>query len=300
MYTSVLQFFYLFRLHVIGMHLKMGLIFSLLFSFFCCCTKNPLSKQDLIYDTVPVVHPLTPLLAEISGIADSKQVPGFLWAEQDGGNSPSIYLISHDAKITKTVHLKNAVNRDWEDMALAGNDIYIGDIGDNNAAYPNYTIYKFPEPVTVDTVTNTEAIRFQYPDGSHDAEAFLVDAATKDIFIITKRDNPSKIYKLSYPYNGGMNTLAAVGSLAYGGVVSAALSTDGKEIIVKTYTALYRYTRSGSESLEKTLQQAGKTLYYKIEPQGEAVAFAADNSGFYTLSEKGMSATVNLYFYKRK
>jgi hypothetical protein len=39
---------------------------------------------------------------------------------------------------------------------------------------------------------------------------------------------------------------------------------------------------------------------YKEEPQGEAITFARDGSGFYTLSEKVKGEKTYLYFYPRK
>ena len=86
----------------------------------------------------------------------------------------------------------------------------------------------------------------------------------------------------------------------YPGVVSAALSLDGKEIIVKTYTNLYYYQRQTGESLASAIQKNFTILPYKIEPQGEAVTFANNNSGIYTLSEKGFGNSVNPLFLPKK
>lgn len=265
------------------------------------CSKGKSNDAAASYDSVPSVKPVVPFVNEISGIADSKTNKGFLWGEQDSGNPPEIFLIGHDGKVSKSIYIKGASNRDWEDMTLAGSDLYIADIGDNNKTYTDYTIYQFPEPATsLDTVRNFTSIRFQYADGARDAEAFLVDPQTKNIYLLTKSDNPSKIYKLTYPYPASVNTAAAVGSLTYSGVVSAALSPDRKEIIIKTYLGLNRYLLNNNESIETALQKSPTAVPYQIEPQGEAVSFAADNSGYFTMSEKGMSSGVNLYFYKRK
>jgi hypothetical protein len=242
------------------------------------------------------------MINEISGIADSKVNAGYLWGEEDSGNPPAIFLISHSGSIFKNVYIKGAVNRDWEDMALSGTDLYIADIGDNNQVYTDYTIYTFPEPEkSTDTISNFSTIRFKYEDGSHDAEAFIVDPALKDIYLITKRDNKSRIYKLAFPYSyTSLNIATQVGTLPYGGVVSATISADGKEILVKTYPAVLHYTRTTQESIPQVLGKNYTAIPYKMEPMGEAVTFAADNSGYYTLSEKGFSNNVNLYYYKRK
>lgn len=267
------------------------------------CHKKTSDLSDKpIFDSLPISKPVIPLINETSGIADSKINDGFLWVQEDSGNPPDLILTGHDGKVLKKVFIKDVANRDWEDMAISGNEIFIADIGDNNLVYQQYSIYYFPEPSSsIDTIKNAATIVFQYPDGAHDAEAFLVDGDTKDIYIITKRDNAAKIYKISYPYKtGSVNTASLLGSLPYTGVVSAAISPDGKEILVKTYFGINYYKRNAGQSIIQALQTTPKKIPYTIEPQGEAICFNKNNTGFYTLSEKSMSATVNLYFYPRK
>ncbi|MDB5207578.1 MAG: hypothetical protein JWR72_2653 [Flavisolibacter sp.] len=259
------------------------------------------TKSTPLFDSIPVVVPVIPLIAEASGIADSKKIAGNLWVQEDSGNPPQLTLLKHNGAVQRTVYIKGAVNRDWEDIVLAGTDIYIGDVGDNNAVYPDYTFYKFPEPgLNIDTVTAFETIRFRYADGAHDAEAFLVEPSAKNIYIITKRDVPSRIFKLTAPFiSGTIYTAEEVGRLSYTGVVSAALSADAKEIIIKTYLSLNYYKIGAGEKIETALQKAPAIIPYQIEPQGEAVCFSNDNNGYFTVSEKGFGSDVKLYFYKR-
>ncbi len=276
------------------------LFFSL--SLVACNKEIQNGNSSLLFDSIPAVTPVVPIINEASGIADSKANAGFLWVEEDSGNPTELYLLGYDGKVLKKVFIKGVVNKGWEDMTISGNDIYIGNIGDNTQVHPDYSIYYFTEPLSsVDTVTNVTTIGFQYPDGSHDADAFLIDPATKDIFIITKRDNPSRIYKLSFPYEtASLNITNLAGSLAYSNVTSAAITQDGKEILIKTYTAINYYARKQGETIEQTLQNTYIQLPYIPEPQGEAITFANNNSGFFTLSEIGLSSMQNLYFYSRK
>ena len=284
----------------------LNIAFAALFSAFGLgatgCHKKDASPAlpTALFDSTPLAKPVTPLIREGSCIAESKANAGYVWVEEDSGNPTQIYLVSHDGTVLKKIFIKGAVNRDWEDMALSGNDLYLGDIGDNNLNHPDYTFYKFPEPLSsVDTVKSFETIKFKYEDGAHDAEAFLVDPDTKDIYIITKRDNPSLIYKLSSPFSS-LSTAIKVGALTYSGVTSAAISADGKEILVKTYTNVFYYPLSKDQSIVQALQGKAVQLPYEIEPQGEAITFSLDHSGYYTLSEIGFVNYVNLNFYKRK
>ncbi len=264
-------------------------------------TQSPL-KRTAEFESTPEVHSVKPLIEEASGIADSKDYTGSLWVHEDSGRPTQLFLLNHQGNVARKVYLEGVVNRDWEDMVRLGNELFIGDIGDNNKVYPEYTFYHFTEPTPAeDTIKNIKAIRFQYPDGSHDAEAFLVDPGTKDIYIITKQDNPSRIYKLAFPYNyNGINSVTFEGMTKYTGIVSAATSADGKELLLKTYTSLYHLAREGKETVFDALLKDFTNIPYRLEPQGEAVSFAADNSGFFTLSEKGFTQSVNLFFYPRK
>ncbi|WP_276483440.1 hypothetical protein [Paraflavitalea pollutisoli] len=242
------------------------------------------------------------MIVEASGMADSKRHAGYLWVQEDSGNPPAIYLLKHDGTIADTVLLEGAVNRDWEDMVLAGDQLYIGDIGDNNAEATSCRFYRFAEPARgVKKTSSFDVIEFRYPDGAHDAEAFLVDPGTKDIYVFTKRDAASKVFKLPYPQSTtSMNVAVPVRDLDYTGVVSAALSPDGKEFILKTYTRLYYYTKRASDAIPSVLGNKPVTLAYLPEMQGEAVAFRADNKGFYTLSERAFNVDPSLRYYQRQ
>ncbi len=264
----------------------------------CQEQEEPLNVQYEVSE--PVLKQVTPLIAESSGIADSRRNPGYLWVQEDGSNPTQLYLLGHDGKTAKTVFIKGAQNRDWEDMALVNGNLYIADIGDNNAAFEENVIYTFPEPAaTTDTIYTFDKIRYKYPDGAHDAEAFLVDPGTNDIYIITKRDSASQVYKLSYPYNlNATNVVKLVSSLNYNNVVSAALSEEAGGIILKTYTSLIYYKRNGNQPIESALKNTPVKLPYVLEPQGEAVTFTANGKGYFTLSEKGFATDQRLYYYK--
>jgi len=273
-----------------------GCLASLLVS----CEKEKKAGEQLPFESTPASAMLSPVVEEISGIAQSQQMKPNLWAQEDSGTPNQLYLINPSGVVLKKVHLKGIINRDWEDMAVVNGRIYIAETGDNTQSYPSYAFYMFNEPATnTDTVKLIDTLRFTYPDGSHDSEAFLVDPQSKDVFVITKRDTKSKIYRLGYPYSSPA-TASLVGELPYTGVVCAALSADGREIIIKTYSNIYYYKRADGTTLPAALNGAYNDLPYTLEPQGEAVCFAVDGGGFYTISEKAFSPSVSLYFYKRR
>jgi hypothetical protein len=246
---------------------------------------------------------------EASGIADSRTMAGNLWVQQDSGSPAEINLIGQDGKFKGKLSVPNAQNLDWEDMAVgpgpqaSTNYLYLADIGDNNAQYATRTIYRFPEPASLSTpIQQVERINFRYPDGPRDAEAVLVDPLTRDIYVISKPENRVRLYRLKYPQNSNeVTTAEALGELPLSVVTGAAISPDGTEVLIRTYTNVYYYKRKAGQSLPDALQlQSGRPLPYRLEPQGEAVCFDRDGKGYYTLSERFNAPAVSLFYYARK
>lgn len=272
------------------------------------CQKTKVSENPSFSDK-PTITPLSGgTINEVSGIADSRANPGFLWVHEDSGNPPNLLLVSHAGKLTKTIKLDGAVNRDWEELAIgpgpqAGkNYLFVGDIGDNNARYSNYTIYRFVEPsIDEDIITTYETIRFEYADGPRDCEAFFIDTESKDIYLVTKREGKGRVYRIAFPQKTGeMNKAEFVAEMPYSGVVAASVSASGKEILIKAYPAIYYYSRKTGETIKDVLGKKEIKLPYTVELQGEAVGFEAKGTGYFTLSEKSVGSTVNLFFYPRK
>lgn len=264
--------------------------------------------KNIFADTPTAMPVQAGIIDEASGIADSRINGGYLWVEQDSGNPPEIALLSYNGNFLKKIFIKNAINRDWEDMAISKGPeagafyIYLADIGDNFLQYNSYTILRFKEPsFSLDTIAVYDKITFKYPDGSNNAEAILVDSESKDIYLITKSDVKTNIYKLAFPQNtSNINNAVLVGSLPFTLVVGAGISMDGTELIVKTYTALYYWKRAPTETIDQAFKRPYITLGYQLEIQGEAIGFRNDNTGFFTLSEKpALVPSVYLNFYKR-
>ena len=284
------------------LNLLVGLIY--LFPVFFFCRKS--ESEGPPFTNKPEVLELKPqAITEASGIADSYKHPGNCWVQEDSGNPPEIILVGHDGTIRKKVFLAGAINRDWEDISVAPvsgiSHVFVPDFGDNFQLFYNYTIYRFPEPsIQTDTIKTMDQIRFVYPDKAHDAEAMMIDPLTGNIYIITKRDVKSKVYLIPSPQNTDTVIKATyLTDLTYNQVVSASMSADGTEILIKTLNSVYYYKRDVTSSMKSVLNGRFQRLAYIVEPQGEAIGFANNGSGFFTISEKPGIDPVKLYYYKR-
>lgn len=250
-------------------------------------------------------------LREVSGIIASRNNPGFLWVHNDSGHGPDIFLINTKGEVKCTVHLSGVKNRDWEDIAVGTeggkNYVYAAEIGDNNAAYKTKFLFRVEEPVIGEGVTDTtihqvDQIEFELSDGARDTEALTIDPVSKDVYILSKRENRVNLYKLAAPLSttGIMTAEKVVEKLPFSLAVAADISEDGTEILVKNYDNVFYWKRSAGESVEDALKRAPERLPYEPEPQGEAITFDHSGKGYYTLSEKNKKIPQHLLFYKRK
>src|SRR5688572_9254920 len=152
-------------------------------------------------------------LKEVSGLAASINNPKMLWAHNDHGNDPEIFLVDENLDIKLTCTLTGIENRDWEDITTgpgpdpSKNYVYVGDIGDNDGLYKYKYVYRFEEPSwstaqsNTITISTVDKITFRLSDKAKDTEALLLDPRSKNLFVVSKRENPVHLYELKYPYS---------------------------------------------------------------------------------------------------
>ncbi len=247
---------------------------------------------------------------EASGLAASRRNPGVLWTHNDSGGGNVVYAINVDGTLLGTYAFGSGSVRDTEDIAVGPGPIpgttyiYFGDIGDNNSVRTTIVVKRAPEPF-VDpnqapvstTLSDVDIITLQYPSGAQapsqkDTEALFVDT-NRDIYIITKRIYPNKVYRAPYPQStASVNTMEYVVTLPTGTglswITAADLSPDGRWIIARNdggsdYANIW-YRAPGTALADAFLDDPCLITLHS-EPQGEAIAWHADNLGFYTVSE---------------
>ena len=264
-------------------------------------------------------------LVEVSGIAASRKNPGYFWVTNDSDpQGPMLYLIDSLGKGKKEYLLQGATQRDWEDLAVVGESdgsatVYVADIGDNFENNAKYAIYWFKDlkittnPYTV--LTDVNMLTFNLPDGFHDMETMLVDQQTKDIFVISKRENNKRLYKIpaAKVVNGANVTAEYIEDLSFSVpftndlkiqqayyLTGGSVSPDNSEILIRSYIGIYYWKRKSGESIPAALLRSAKAVPYKMEPQGEGVSFAHDGSGYYTVSESPDLSPSHLYYFRKK
>ncbi len=236
-------------------------------------------------------------LTEISGIVASRRHQEVFWVHNDSGDAPYVYAINRQGSLLGTFKLAGASAVDWEDIAWGrGEDcdyLYLADIGDNWAKRRKITVYRVAEPnialAQADSVVeigSVESYDFTYPDGPHDAETLIIDPLNGDLYLITKRQLRSKLYRgrLSEKKNGD-NQLEFLGLLPVGYVVAGDISNNGDSVVLRTLTEAWVWTRPENTSMLLCFSGPSDAITLLPEPQGEAICFSSTSKGVYTISE---------------
>jgi len=296
-----------------------------------CCVKfmpeptDPTAGESSYNDALDQGILENPRLTESSGIAASRKNPGYFWVTNDSDpQGPMLYLIDSLGKGKKEYLLSGATQRDWEDLAVVGESdgsatVYVADIGDNFLNNPKYAIYWFKDlkittnPYTV--LTDVNKLTFTLPDGFHDMETMLIDQKSKDIYLISKRENNKRLYKIpAAKVLNATNTIAEyVQDLSFSVpftndlkiqqayyITGGCVSPDNTEILIRNYIGIYYWKRKAGESIPEALLRTAKAVPYKLEPQGEGVTYAHNGSGYYTISESPDLSPTHLYYFKKK
>lgn len=252
---------------------------------------------------------------ECSGLAASHAHPGVLWAHNDspdaGVDQKKIFAISAtDGHTLGVFSVAGGFNDDWEDIAIdyTSNEIYVADIGDNAAfdgkkGRSSIALYHFPEPDIEDTapdsgplktgsVTATKIV-MTYPDGAHNAESFGIDSATHEGYVFSKmKDGTSTPYKIDLKAASPvtltkLTTRDLKVSKAEAGIATGA-SIGDTGILLRTYTGVFLFPRLSGDTVADMWGRVPCVLdapKMTQEVQAEAIAWSADEKGFFTTTE---------------
>ena len=290
---------------------RKGYIF-LLISTITCCKPSQVEPDGVslpVFASEPAIFPLADnLLSSASGITNAFNFENAVWIHND--HEPQLYLVSNEGRLLRKLPFSGYA-RDWEDIASGPGPengihyIYLAETGDNAEIFPEYYIYRFPEPGQNQTqIDHFDTIPFSYPDGkSYDVETLLLDPSTRDLYVITKRQlTQASVFKLPYPQKVNEKNIAElVASIPYGMLTSGSISSDGGEILLRNYTSIFYWKVRDGETITVALSRPHDLrLPYLLEPQGEGISFDKNTGGYFTISEKGYSTEpVKLYYYKK-
>ncbi|MCL7751118.1 hypothetical protein LV475_05865 [Guyparkeria hydrothermalis] len=164
--------------------------------------------------TVATEHELPAGIDEASGLTLSVQHERLLWTHNDNINDPGsservtprVHGIDPEGRQRLSLELEGLVQRDWEAIESIRLDdsssLVVADTGDNRDSWPDYVLWFVDEPAELppsaqeQRTTPSHLLRFRYPDGSADTEAMVVDRRGGQILLLTKREDPPRLFSL--------------------------------------------------------------------------------------------------------
>lgn len=245
-------------------------------------------------------------IEEGSGLAASRRYPGLLYVHNDSGDSARVFLVNRKGETVATIKLKGASARDWEDIAFAGEYLYIGDIGDNFGWRDALQVYRFKEPELdpsklgqeIEVTPATLALRL--PGTSRNSETLLA-APDGRIWIVTKDPSGSSVFEAQFK-EGQTQNLKRLGEeielgakapltrLATGGD----LSPDGTRLCIVTYTQLYEWKLPVPFDLANLSKITPQIRSLPNLRQWESVCYSADGTQIFVSSE-GKQAPIYVF-----
>lgn len=228
-----------------------------------------------------------PRLAESSGLAASS-FDDTIYTHNDSGDAARFYRVNEHGQTVAVYTLRGARAVDWEDMTTGtdagGNRVlYLADIGDNAGSRTGIDIYRVAEPRGGSGDVAWMRYRFVYPDGAHDAEAFLIDPRTNRMYVATKVWLGSgELYAApTAPSTTAVNTLTPVRSVP-ALVTSGDFAPDGDHLVLLSYLGAY---------WADSIDGAWHAFDVPQQPQNEAITFDRGGDALLVGSE-GNHATV--------
>jgi uncharacterized protein (TIGR03382 family) len=225
---------------------------------------------------------------EASGLAAARTRPGVSFLHGDNGDEPILAAVDRDGTVLGEHRIVDAENEDWEDLAAApcpdeGDCLYVGDVGDNDEARPNVTVYVVREPEAGDDeIRSIRRYVGVYPDGPHDAEALLVDPCSGRIHVVTKED-PARVFAFPFDPEDTV-TLEAIAEITLPGptrdarqITAADWDPDGDRLVLRGADRLYLFPAAPGAPPAATWNAAPEVLVGTTELQGEGVCFDGDD-----------------------
>ncbi|MBP6386984.1 MAG: hypothetical protein KA313_10895 [Pseudarcicella sp.] len=226
--------------------------------------------------TIGKIGKMPKVVNESSGLAYDNNN---LWTLNDSGGKNVIYKIDKKGTLQDSIVIQNAINQDWEELAIDKNqNVFVGDFGNNNNTRRNLTIYK----TSLLGKSNVEKINFHYGDQSsfppvesqknYDCEAMFAFNDSLYLFSKNRGDKNVKLYAL--PQQAGDFVLFPTAStFIKTQVTAAAINPSNTEFALLTYGKIYFFAIKN-----KQINFNSPTFCLKTKrKQTEAITYLSDN-----------------------
>lgn len=247
------------------------------------------------------------VLDEASGLARSWRHPGHYWALNDSGGAAALFRFDPHGRVRQRLDLPGIQNIDWESLHSFERDgvawLLIADVGDNRARRREVQLHLLPERAEGE-VAQVKTLRLRYEDGPRDVEAVAWDPWTNEALLLSKRDQPARLYSVPLDVSAKLAEARLRAELSlppptaqdlredprYGRYRSQPtgmdISRDGRRLLVQTYKHAYLFERARGEDWPDVLARSPRVIEMPVLPQTEGASFSHDESEVLTIGEQ--------------
>lgn len=262
------------KLHILMAKMRVLTILIGIAFAVCGCngqnTGNPGELPRVIQKHIKQIGYIThPEIKECSGIIPCGKDDNLFWTHTDGPH-PILYAINRSGKCVARFVVSGVTVIDFEDIARDDKGhLFIGDIGNNNAARSVIAVHKVdePDPKKVSGIAPVlRSYRLTFPDKPFDCESLFIYGDYGYVVSKLFNDGQAEIYRFYLADTNNLIKLQPVAKLQITSpVTSADISNDGKLLALTAKNGVYCFDINGD------ISSAGKLKPHFVKFKNEHI-----------------------------
>ena len=208
---------------------------------------------------------------------------GLYWTANESGDRGVVYGLTTTGAVQGTLNYRTQPV-DVQGLAVVGDTLYVGDIGDKSKSRSFVTVFRFDNPRATGLSVTYRSYDFEFADGPKNAETLLVTNSGRTLLVTAGKD--SAIYAgPPQPSRQGVNRLRKVAD-APADITDGVFLPGGNQIALRSNTAAYVLDATTYEtvaSAELPTQSAGKSVAVSLDGESLLLGSQGRNAKVYTI-----------------
>ena len=223
-------------------------------------------------------------LDDPSGLGVSPLEPDVLWSHNDAGDEPRLIAITPSGNTLRKYLVANVAMGDWEDLAIVGSTLWIGDLGTDADSPPVLVSVPLPMVGPGDeddgVLVPDDVLAVSFPDGRPDVEAIFYDERSAEMVLVSRTSGATTdvfTVDLSDGDAVPLTTLAfGQDALEGDGEVTGGTATADR-FALRTGSTAFVWER-GTDDLDDAFESDPCPIAVDGTAGGEAIAFDGDET----------------------
>jgi hypothetical protein len=208
---------------------------------------------------------------------------GLYWTVNESGDRGVVYGLTTTGAVRGTLNYRTTPV-DVEGLAVVGDTLYVGDIGDRTRSRRFVTVYRFDNPRATGLTVTYRSYDFEFRDGPKNAETLLVTDSGRIMLVTAGKD--AAIYAgPRQPSRQVVNRLTRVAD-APADITDGVFLPGGRQIALRSNTTAYVLDASSYEtvaSTELSTQPKGKSLAVSLDGESLLMGAQGRNAKVYSV-----------------